>query len=130
MELAMFLPFLLFLFIGSFDWGFYSWALLSTQSAARAAALYTSTSGATAADATGACPYVLAELADAPNVFGHVTTCSAAPVTVTATSLTGPDGSAATQVSVTYQTINLIPIPSLIPGQMNITRTVEMRLQQ
>ncbi|MGA2594116.1 MAG: TadE/TadG family type IV pilus assembly protein [Bryobacteraceae bacterium] len=129
MELALFLPFLLFLFIGAFDWGFYSWALIATQSAARSAALYTSSSSATAADSSGACTYALAELTNAPNVFGSVTTCSASPVTVTATSVTGADGTAASQVSVTYQTINLIPIPSLLPSQMNITRVVQMKVQ-
>jgi hypothetical protein len=129
MELALFLPFLLFLFIGAFDWGFYSWALIATENAARAAALYTSSSTANAANSTGACPYALAELTNAPNVFGTVTTCTAAPVTLTATSITGADGTAASQVSVTYQTINLIPIPSLLAGQMNITRVVEMKVQ-
>lgn len=33
LEFAFFLPYLLFLFVGAFDWGFYSWALLSTENA-------------------------------------------------------------------------------------------------
>jgi TadE-like protein len=69
MEFALFLPFLLFLFVGAFDWGFYAWALIATENAARVAALYTSSSAATAGDSLGACPYVLGELADAPNVY-------------------------------------------------------------
>src|SRR5579871_6288354 len=68
MEFAFFLPFLLFLFVGAFDWGFYAWALIATQNAARVAALYTSGSSSTASDSSGACTYALGELAYAPNV--------------------------------------------------------------
>jgi hypothetical protein len=147
MELALFLPWIVFLFVGAFDWGFYAWALVSTESAARVAALYTSTSAGTAADATGACNYALAELAYAPNIAGYtwvsssdyqhrqtsgsgrVTTCAGVPVLVTAVSTTGPDGAAASQVSVTYQTPLLIPIPGLLPAQISITRTAQMRVR-
>ena len=48
MEFALFLPFLLFTFVGVFDWGNYSWALMKTEGAARLAALYTSSSSSTA----------------------------------------------------------------------------------
>ena len=172
MEFAFFLPFLIFLFVGAFDWGFYNWALISTENAARVAVLYTSGSSSTAGDSVGACTYALAELADAPNVAGTpaipgggtggasggssggsgslggasggsghssgssgsggsgtITTCSGPPVTVTATSVSGPDGSTASQVSVTYQTPVLIPIPGLLTGQISITRTVQMRVK-
>lgn len=139
-ELALFLPWVLFLFIGAFDWGFYSWALVSTQDAARVAAMYTSSNLGTAADSAGACNYARAELAYAPNIAANPlinsttppsggSACSSLPLTVVASSVTGPDGSPASQVSVTYQTPTLVPIPGILPGQITITRVVEMRLR-
>jgi Flp pilus assembly protein TadG len=125
LELALLGPWVLFLFIGAFDWGFYAYALISLQSAARTAALYTSTSATTAADAPGACSLVLAEMASLPNV-GSV--CGANPV-VTATATVGPDSAAATQVSVTYTSLSLILLPGLLKEQFTITRTVKMRLR-
>ena len=143
MEFALFLPFLIFLFVGAFDWGFYAWALISTQNAARVAALYTSTSTANASDSAGACIYAIAELSDAPNIasmgptqlggqsgpVSGIITCNAAPLVVTAVSVAGPDSAQASQVTVTYQTPVLIPIPLLLSGQMSITRVVEMRVK-
>src|ERR1700693_3823420 len=89
LEFAFFLPYLVFAFVGSFDWGNYSWALMKTSDAARIAAIYTSSSAATAANSTGACTYVLAEMADAPNLVGKAT-CAASPLTVTVAQVTGP----------------------------------------
>ena len=123
LEFALFLPYLIFTFVGAFDWGNYSWALMKTSDAARIAAIYTSSSAATEANSSGACTYVLAEMADAPNLAG-VSTCAASPLTVTAALVTGPDGANASQVTVSYQTVPLIPIPGLLPGQTTITRTV------
>lgn len=135
----MFLPWVLFLFVGAFDWGFYSWALVSTENAARVAAMYTSSNMGTVADSAGACSYALAELAYAPNVAANPRINSTTPpsggsacsgaVTVVASAITGPDGSAASQVSVTYQTPRLVPIPGLLPGQISITRVVQMRVR-
>lgn len=127
MEFAFFLPYLLFTFIGAFDWGNYSWALMKTQDAARVAALYTSGSSSTAADSSGACTYALAEMSDAPNLVGH-STCTD-PLTVTAELISGPDGNSASQVTVSYQTMPLIPIPGLLPGQTTITRVVVMAVR-
>jgi len=169
LEFALFLPFLLFLFVGAFDWGFYSWALISTENAARVAALYTSGSSTSASDSAGACTLAIAELADAPNVAanpgvsittlkkggggagalggvsgaggnaapytsgssgsGNIATCAGPPITVVASSISGPDGAPASQVSVTYQTPVLIPIPGLLTGQISITRVVQMKVQ-
>jgi len=123
LEFSFFLPYLIFTFVGAFDWGFYSWALIKTSEAARIAAIYTSSSPGTEANSSGACTYVLAEMSDAPNLQG-VSTCAASPLTVTATLVTGPDGVNASQVSVAYQTVPLIPIPGLLAGQITITRTV------
>ncbi len=128
LEAALLLPWVLFLFIGTFDLGFYNYALISTQNAARVAAWYTSQSKSTAADATTACTYALAELQALPNVTSSLNTCSASPVVVTATQVTGTDGAEASQVSVTYTSPVLIPIPATLPSQYSFNRTVQMRL--
>ncbi len=142
LEFAFFLPYLLFLFVGAFDWGFYSWALMSTENAARTAALYTSSSlhHGNGDSVFRACFIATAELADAPNVAASPAvaksagsgsaTCSGNPISVTATSVSsGADGAAASQVSVTYKTPQLIPIPGSLTGQLSITRTVEMKVR-
>ena len=43
-EVTFMMPWLLFLFVGVFDFGFYSYALIATQNAARAAAVHNSIS--------------------------------------------------------------------------------------
>lgn len=124
-ELVLIAPWVFFLFIGALDWGFYASALISVEAAARSAALYTSTSAAASSDSTTARTIVVNELANVPNV-------TASNPVVTATALTGaasPDGSAATQVSVQYTTISLIPIPGLLKQQFTFTRTVTMRVR-
>ena len=128
LETALLLPWVLFLFVGAFDFGFYNYALISTQNAARVAAWYTSQTKTTATDAATACTYALAELQALPNVGTSVTTCNASPVVVTATQVTGVDNAEAAQVSVTYTSPQLIPIPGALPGQYTFDRTVQMRL--
>jgi Flp pilus assembly protein TadG len=39
-ELTFMMPWLLFLFVGVFDFGFYAYALIATQNAARAVAIH------------------------------------------------------------------------------------------
>jgi hypothetical protein len=128
--LALFAPWIFFLMIGAFDWGFYSYALICTQSAARVAAEYTSASPATAGDSSTACTLALNVMQDLPNVGTSTTSCSASgPVSVTATSYTASAGSTASKVSVTYQSNTLIPIPGLLTNQLTVTRSVIMRLR-
>jgi Flp pilus assembly protein TadG len=128
LEAALLLPWILFLFVGAFDLGFYNYALISTQNAARVAAWYTSQTTTTSTDATTACTYALAELSSMPNVGTTVTSCAAAPVVVTATQVTGVDGAEASQVSVSYTSPQMIPIPGALPGQYTFDRIVQMRL--
>jgi len=133
LEMAFFLPWYIFLFIGAYDWGFYAHSLVSVQAAARAAAIATSASSTTAANATLACDNALPELRIASNIPATLTTCSALPVVVTAELKTGAasaDGSNASEVSVAYQTPNLIPIPGLLRGQITLRRVVQMRLRE
>jgi Flp pilus assembly protein TadG len=135
LELALLLPWYIFLFVGAFDWGYYAHALISTESAARVAALYTSQGTTTAADQTGACRLALEELRISPNVGSGLNTCSALPVIVTAVKagpgqgVTSADDSQASQVAVTYRTVGLIPIPGLLAKQATFYRVVQMRLR-
>jgi hypothetical protein len=89
-------------------------------------ALYASSSIGNS-NTSGACQYLLYNLSKLPNVSG-ARSCSggASPVTLTLSSVTGPDGNSAVQVTVSYQTINLVPIYGL-PGQLMISRSVEAR---
>jgi Flp pilus assembly protein TadG len=132
LELVLIAPWIFFLFIGALDWGFYAYALISVQSAARSAALYTSSSSTLAGDASAACTVVLAEMRSLPNVGAGTTTCTSNPV-VTATSVTVPTLGASTatasQISVVYQSISLVPIPALLPKQFTARRTVTMRVR-
>ena len=127
-ELVMFAPWFFFLLIGALDWGFYASALVSLQAAARSAALYTSGSSTNASNSTTACTIVLGEIRKLPNIGAGVTSCGSNPV-VTATAVTGPDSIAASRVSITYQSISLIPIPGILAKQFTVTRVVTMRVR-
>ena len=128
-EFALFIPWYVFLFVGAFDFGFYSYSLIATQNAARVAGMYCSTSTSRAASCGNACGYVLDQLRSLPNVGSGLSVCTTAPVVVTTTSSTGPDSATAAQVTVVYTTPQLIPIPGLIPGQLTISRTAWFRVQ-
>lgn len=125
-------PWLIFLFIGAMDWGFYAYSLIAAEAAARVGCMYASTSASVlAAGGTSAtvCTYALEQLRKMPNVGGSLTTCSASPVTVTVSSVTGPDANAAAQVQVIYVTPVLIPMMGQLPSQLTITKTIQMRLR-
>ena len=136
LEMALMLPWYLFFFVGAYDWGYYAHALISTESAARVAAQYTSQSASKAADQATACILANEELRISPNVSSTGTpTCASSPVVVTAIQV-GPgqttgsaDNLAASQVSVTYTTVGLIPIPGLLKSSTTIYRVVQMRLR-
>src|SRR3954466_11817603 len=103
LELALLSPWIVFLFIGVFDYGFYAYSLITLEAATRSAALWNS-SHATPADTTAACTVVTGEMQTLVNMNG-VTTCGGgSPVSVTATQVTGPDNGNAAKVSVTYTT--------------------------
>lgn len=126
-EFSFCVPWLIFLFAGTFDVGFFCYDLVAVEDAARVAALYTSQSSATASDSAGACVYVLKELQSIPNVQG-LSACTT-PVTVTATAVTASDGKPASKASVQYASGQFIPIPGLLGGQFTWTRSVTMALQ-
>ena len=132
-EVALMAPFIFFLFAGALDFGYYVYAAVSVENAARVAALHVASSTDTASDANAATyarTYVCNELRLLPNV-GSTCSTSVVSVSVPAQPFSGIDGDPATQVSVTYTTIPLIPIPGLNPGprgQWTFTRAVQMRL--
>ncbi len=126
-EVALLSPWIMLLFAGALDLGFFNYALISVQSAARVAALYTSASSGTASDSTGACTYVLGELKGLPNARS-LSTCSGV-LSVSATALQGPDGQNASKVTVTYTTIPMIPIPGILNKQFTFTSATTMKLR-
>jgi Flp pilus assembly protein TadG len=122
------MPWVFFLFVGALDFGFYSYALISTQNAARVAALYTAQCNGTAADQGAACQRAAQEMATMPNSSAFVAGCSSGPLVVTVTAFTDSEGLSASRVRVAYETLPLMPIPGLLPGQLTIARTAEMRV--
>lgn len=126
-EISLVAPWIFFLFMGIVDFGFYSYAIIATENAARVAVMQTSQSTTTATNSTLACNYALPELNVLPNTRS-LSTCGALPVIVNATSFVDADGATASRVDVTYQTINMIPIPGLT-GRLSITRNAQMRLK-
>lgn len=131
-EITFMLPWLVFAFVAAFNFGVFAYALISTQNAARSAAMYASQSLSVAQSGsivTLVCPYALGELGSAPGV-GAGLSCTAAPVTVTVTPRTPGAGNLNTvRVSVTYNTMKMIPLPGLMAGSLAITRTVEMPIR-
>src|SRR5436309_10805983 len=74
-EFSLLMPWYVFLFVGAFDYGFYSYSLIATQSAARVGVQYTSSGSSQVADASTACGYALDQLRNLPNVGSGLTTC-------------------------------------------------------
>ncbi len=134
-EFSLIFPWYIFLFVGALDSGFYAYALIATQNAARAAAVYCSSSASAAIDSVTACTYAADQLRGMPNIgVSYAAGCSGSPLTVTAALLNSSsspqsaDGNPATQVTVTYVTPQLVPIPGIFPGQLTITRSVQIRV--
>lgn len=155
-EMALLMPWIAFLFVGIFDVGFYTYAAIATQNAARAVAIQDANVGG-ALTSTQLCQLVKNELAFLPNV-GAVGTCApsqgaitnAAPIWVCAGVLndtastpcvppavkcadcagspaTGTSASSV-QAVVTYQSIPLVPIPGILTKQLQLTRIAESRV--
>jgi Flp pilus assembly protein TadG len=149
-EVALLAPWVFFLFIGVFDLGFYAYELICVEGATQAAAAQTATSPAAATQAV-ACSAALGEMGLLPNNASFSATCAAAPLTVLQTTLcgsttpssvtcssrpttpqpadvTGDTASASSQVTVTYQGIQLIPIPGVLEGKLSLTRVAETKI--
>jgi Flp pilus assembly protein TadG len=148
-EVTLMAPWIFFLFIGVFDFGFFAYAAICTQNAARQAAVRTAADEFSQSNAL-ACTAALSEMNRITNVAG-LGSCGATPLKVTQKTLctqatvkptvivcnapgcadcaAGVDPTAASsQVTVTYQSIPLFPIPGVLTGRMNLTRIAEMRI--
>jgi Flp pilus assembly protein TadG len=127
-EVSFLAPWVFFLLVGVLDIGFYSYAAIATENAARVAAQYASAGPSTAGDSAGACTYALQEMLALPRITTNMN-CQSLPLMVAVTPVNGPDGTPATSAAVTYQTIPMIPIPGILQGQLTLTRTVEMKVK-
>src|SRR5437016_4005677 len=145
-ETALLIPWLFFLFVGVLDIGFYSYASICTQNAARAAAILIAKGGPVCGTGTcqpqatatlNACTAALWELNALPNAMGLKSGCAGSPgaitntmpVAVVATPLSGAQcadccaGCSHTtatswQAAVTYQSVPLIPIPGVLVSRL------------
>jgi Flp pilus assembly protein TadG len=128
-EVALMAPWIFFLFVLIVDFGFYAYAAICTENAARVAVLATAASDAASNQQTYACIYVKNEMRHLPNYTQFPATCNALPLQVTVTRVAAADDAAqwASRVSVRYQSIPMIPIPGMM-GQLTIRRTAEMRV--
>jgi Flp pilus assembly protein TadG len=129
-EVALMAPWIFFLFVGVLDFGFYSYAAICTQNAARVVAIANSYSTASASDLVGACNIVVNEMNSLPNVRLSSYTCSgtltqANPINLSLSSVT-VSGLPTVQATVSYLTVPLIPIPGLMTGQLTFFRRAQM----
>src|SRR5260370_11674074 len=72
-EASLLAPWMLFLFVGVLDLGFYTHAAIATENAARVAAQYGAAGAATAREIAGACPYALQEALPLPRLTTAMT---------------------------------------------------------
>ena len=79
-EMVLMAPWLFFLFVGVLDFGYYSYALISVENAARVAALATSIGPDTAGNQAMACGAVFQELSTMPNITNSQISCNATAV--------------------------------------------------
>jgi Flp pilus assembly protein TadG len=129
-ELALLSPWIIFLFIGVLDWGFYAHAVITLENATRAAAVYASGSSTAYTETFNLCTILVNEMGSLSNMQGVSTCGGSSPVSFSSTQLTGgssPDGNTAIQMSVTYTTPQMIPIPGLLASKFTLTRTLKMR---
>lgn len=149
-EITLMMPWLAFLFVGILDFGFYAYAAISLQNAARAAALRSSASQYSFSPGTtgNSCIAALGELRGLPNMI-TVSSCAAAAaditdalpaavVVVVLDDTTMPPCAdcglgitptpTSVEATVTYQTLPMIPIPGLVMGRMTMTRIAESRV--
>jgi Flp pilus assembly protein TadG len=135
-EAALLAPWIFLLFIGTFDFGFFIYATICVQNAARVAAMANALSGNQLDQAT-ACAMVLQEMNSLPNVTLS-TTCTTSLAVTDANPVavvlgpnalppvtTGPDGQTVAKVTVRYLSVQLFPIPGLM-GKMTMTRSAEV----
>ena len=139
-EVTLMAPWIFFLFVGVLDFGFYAYAFISVENAARSAALLTSQSKTSASDQLDACALVLNQLqgsssygrtlpAGCSDTFQKPADCINKPcLLVNATLVTDSSGNDAAQVEVKYATIGMIPIPGVLASSFVIDRVWQMKV--
>ena len=124
-EVALMAPWIFFLFVGALDLGFFCYELITTQNAARVAAMANSFSSGAATNQTTTCQIVVAEMNSLPNTKSLVpgtyvcpasgpSSTSPIAVDVSASPETESDGSQAAVVTVSYFALPMIPIPGVL----------------
>ena len=134
-EVSLLVPWIFFLFVGVLDVGFYNYALMAVGNAARVAVLQTSAAASSADNLAAACSAAMNELQSLPNVYGK-SVCAASAGSVTQATPVYADAKVGPRlapdissiVTITYASVPVIPIPGIIPVQMTIVRTAEMRV--
>jgi Flp pilus assembly protein TadG len=127
-EFAFLVPWFVFLFVGVLDLGYYNYALITAQSAARTAALFTSSSLSASTQTDQACTYVYDQLTSNINLSGATTCTGTSPISLTTSVGLGPDGNSASTVTVQFTSATLIPIPALLPANFPVARTAQMMI--
>jgi Flp pilus assembly protein TadG len=125
-EFALLVPWFIFLFIGVLDMGFYNYALITAQSAARTAALFASANSSNSTDSINACISVYDQLTSNINLTGATTCTGTSPISLTLGTPTGPDTLPSATVTVRFNTATFIPIPGLLPANIPVTRSAQM----
>jgi Flp pilus assembly protein TadG len=130
-EVALIMPWYIFLFFGAYDFGFIAYGMVATQNAARVTAMHCSGSSSLASNCNAnntACNYALDQLRNMPNVGSSMVAPCSSPIVITTSMVTSVDGTNAAQVTVAYTTPTLVPIPGIFPGTFTISRTVTMKV--
>jgi Flp pilus assembly protein TadG len=132
-EVTLLAPWIFILFMGIINFGFYAYAMIAVENAARVAALHTSATSLPndAQKQTFACNHVLSELSYLPNVKNlGAWDCTALPLDVSVDPVTAPDSAdqiaPASRVTVSYRSAQLFRIPG-ITDRLTVNRIVEMR---
>jgi Flp pilus assembly protein TadG len=115
-ELAVLLPFLLFIFVAAVDFGRIFYYEVAVTNCARSGALYGSTDATHAADTQG---IQTAAVAEAPELTSILT--------VSSTTGTDSAGNPFVAVKVTYPFKTITNFPG-IPSSATVSRTVQMRV--
>jgi hypothetical protein len=128
LEFALVSPWIFTLFVGALNLGILYTSISAVENAARAAAMYASSSQGTMEDEAGACTAAAREMRSLPNLRSYTGACTEAPLVLSLTQPAGPAGEPSARVSLTYRTMRLISMPP-VPGHMDITREAEMRVR-
>ena len=151
-ETALMAPWIFLLFIAVFDLGFYSYAVIATQNAARSAAMHIARSTTYMADLPRVCLVARRELQGMPNVGPTLASCAAnaagvsdgQPIAVEIQTILDNSGGNLTpldpppvttgepwavRVLVTYRSPQLFPLPGLA-GRITVTRFSEARIRE